>query len=52
MNGIRSVSFQEVPGGLLVHVRKESKTSSSGKLKKRLPSFVMAFIDAIEQIVN
>ena len=37
MNGIRSVSFQEVPGGLLVHVRKESKTSSSGKLKKRLP---------------
>jgi hypothetical protein len=37
MNGIRSVSFQEVPGGLLVHVRKESKTSTSGKLKKRLP---------------
>ena len=37
MNEIRSVSFQEVPGGLRVHVRKNPKSSSAGKLKKRLP---------------
>ena len=39
MNGITSVSFQETRNGLQVHVRKsqKSKSSSSGKLKKRLP---------------
>lgn len=40
MNGIRGVSFQEVPGGLIVHAKKSQKTSrksSAGKLKKRLP---------------
>ena len=40
MNGIRGVSFQEVPGGLIVRVKKDQKTSkksSAGKLKKRLP---------------
>ena len=36
MNGVRSVSFRETPNGLEVHVYK-SKTSSAGKLKKRLP---------------
>ena len=41
MNGISGVSFQEVPGGLRVRVKKSSKGSSkgssSGKLRKRLP---------------
>ena len=37
MNGIVGVSFQEVPGGLKVHVKKSQKKSSAGKLKKRLP---------------
>ena len=37
MNGIAGVSFQEVPGGLKVHVRKSQSKSSAGKLKKRLP---------------
>ena len=37
MNGIAGVSFQEVPGGLKVHVRKSQNKSSAGKLKKRLP---------------
>ena len=40
MNGINGVSFQEVPGGLIVHVKKtqkSSKSSSAGRLKKRLP---------------
>ncbi len=36
MNGIRSVSFRETEKGLEVRVHK-SKSSSSGKLKKRLP---------------
>ena len=37
MTGINGVSFQEVPGGLVVHVKKSSKGSSAGKRKKRLP---------------
>ncbi|MCR5746391.1 MAG: hypothetical protein K6G03_01635, partial [Lachnospiraceae bacterium] len=37
MNGIAGVSFQEVPGGLKIHIRKSQTKSSAGKLKKRLP---------------
>ena len=37
MNGIDGVSFREVPGGLIVNVKKSKKSSSAGKLKKRLP---------------
>ncbi len=37
MNGIVGVSFQEVPGGLKVHVKKSQTKSSVGKLKKRVP---------------
>ena len=37
MNGIDGVSFREVPGGLIVNVKKSQKSSTSGKLKKRLP---------------
>ena len=37
MNGIIGISFQEIPGGLKVHVKKGQNKSSPGKLKKRLP---------------
>ena len=37
MNGIIGISFQEVPGGIKVHVKKGQNKSSPGKLKKRLP---------------
>ena len=37
MNGIIGISFQEIPGGLKIHVKKGHNKSSSGKLKKRLP---------------
>ena len=37
MNGIGGVSFQEVPGGLRVHIKKSRKKSTAGKLRKRLP---------------
>ena len=36
MNGIKGISFRETEKGLEVRVHK-SKSSSSGKLKKRLP---------------
>ena len=36
MNGISGVSFQETEHGLLVHVKKSSK-SSAGKLKRKIP---------------
>ncbi len=37
MNGIVGISFQEVPGGLKIHVKKGQNKSSPGRLKKRLP---------------
>ncbi|MCR4928856.1 MAG: hypothetical protein K5988_02545, partial [Lachnospiraceae bacterium] len=37
MNGIIGISFQEIPGGLKVHVKKGQNKSSPGKLRKRLP---------------
>lgn len=37
MNGIIGVSFQEVPGGIKVHIKRSKNKSASGKLKKRLP---------------
>jgi hypothetical protein len=37
MNGIIGVSFQEIPGGLRVNIKKAKNKSSPGKLKKRLP---------------
>lgn len=37
MNGIAGISFQETDSGLIVHVKKKASTSSTTKLKKRLP---------------
>lgn len=37
MNGISGISFRETPKGLVVNVRKNTKSLSAGKKKKRLP---------------
>lgn len=37
MNGITGIAFRETEHGLIVNVKKNSKKSSAGRLKKRLP---------------